>query len=245
MSFNLNYLKRPELNRPIAIAGLPGIALIGKLSVKYLIQELEAEKFAELSSDKFPGWAIREDGKVRDLKIYFYHASVEGFERDLILITGDAQASSSEGQYEISEKIVDILSEEEVDTLITMAAFLDSEGKKSAVVGAATDKETAETIEKSGVGLLNSGRIVGMNGLLVRLGVEKGMKGFTLLGTTKEKSKDVQASKEVISKFSKIFDLNLDLSEFEEKAPELSKFKPPKIKMPSVSGSKSETSYIR
>ncbi|KXB06489.1 hypothetical protein AKJ52_02180 [candidate division MSBL1 archaeon SCGC-AAA382C18] len=245
MTFEIKYLEKPDLNKPIAIAGLPGIGLIGKVAVEYLIEELDAEKFLELGSDKFPGWAIRENGLVRGLKVYFHHVNIDGFDRDIVLITADAQASSSEGQYELSEKIIDILEDEGVDTVITMAAFLDSEGNKSPVVGAATNKETAKKIEKNGVGLLNNGRIVGMNGLLVKLGTDKKMKGFCLLGTTKDRDKDPQASKEVLSKFSNIYKLDLDLSSFDEKVPDLPKFKPPKIKMPSVSGGESETSYIR
>ncbi len=245
MSSDLNYLKEVELKNPIAVAGLPGIALVGKLSIDYLIEELDAEKFGELESDKFPGWAIRENGLVRDLKIYFYHAKIKGFDRDIVLLTGDAQASSSQGQYELSYEILEALSGEGVETLITMAAFLESDGKESSVVGAATDLETAEKIKENDVGLLNSGRIVGMNGLLVSLGVENDMNGFCLLGTTESKDTDPEAAKNVLSRFSEIYDLSLDLSNFDEKAPDLPKFKPPEIKMPSVSGGEKDISYIR
>lgn len=245
MTSNLNYLKEPELKEPIAVAGLPGIALIGKMSVEYLIQKLEAEKFAELSSDRFPGWAVREDGLVRDLKIYFYEASIDTFDRDIILLTADAQASEPQGQYELSEDVVNVLSDHDVSTVLTMAAFLESEEEKSDVVGAATNKETAERIEKHDVELLEGGRIVGMNGLLVSLGAENDMNGFCLLGTTEGKDTDPDASQNVLSKFSYIFDLNLDISDFDEKLPELPKFKPPKIKMPSVSGGEKDVSYIR
>ncbi len=245
MTSNLNYLKEPELKDPIAVAGLPGIALIGKMSVEYLINKLEAEKFAELTSNRFPGWAVREDGLVRDLKIYFYEASIDSLDRDIILLTADAQASSPEGQYELSEDVVNALSEHGVSTVLTMAAFLDSEDEKSEVVGAATNEDMAERIEKHEVELLEGGRIVGMNGLLVSIGAENDMDGFCLLGTTEGKDTDPDASKNVLSKFSYIFDLNLDISDFDEKLPDLPKFKPPKIKMPSVSGSERDVSYIR
>lgn len=245
MSSDINYMEKPKLNNPIVVAGLPGIGLIGKLSVEYLIKELDAKKFAEITSDDFPGWVIRENGLVRDLKVNFYSASIEGSDRDLIIVTSDAQASSPKGQYQLSEAIVEILMQQGASTILTMAAFLDSEGKKSSVVGAATNKEMAEKIKEKDVGLLSSGRIVGMNGLIVSLGAEEGMEGFCLLGTTKSKNVNPDASKNVLSKFSEIFGLELDLSDFEDRLPDLPKFKPPKIKMPSVSGSKKSTSYIR
>lgn len=127
-----------------------------------------------------------------------------------------------------------------------MAAFLESDGKESPVVGGATDLELAKKIEKDGVGLLSGGRIVGMNGLLVSLSAENSMKGFCLLGTTEGKDKDPNAAKEVLTVFSEIYDFPLDLSDFDDKVSELPKFKPPKIKMPTVSGGEAETSsYIR
>ena len=85
---------------------------------------------------------------------------------------------------------------------------------------------------------------MGMNGLLVSLATKKDIKGFCLLGTTQGKGNDPGASKEVISIFSDIFELDLDLSDFDEEVPDLPKFKPPKIKMPSVSGGESDLSYI-
>ena len=245
MSTNLNYLKEPELENPIAIAGLPGIALIGKMSVEYLIEELEAEKFAEMTSDKFPGWVIRENGLVRDLKVYFYEATLDSLDRDIIIITSDAQASSPKGQYKMSERIANILSDHGADTFLTMAAYLDSEDEKSEIVGAATNEELAERIEENGVELLEGGRIVGMNGLLVSIGAEKEIDGFCLLGTTEGKDNDPSSAKNVVAKFSEIFDIELDLSEFEEELPELPRFKPPKIKNPSVSDGEKDLSYIR
>ncbi len=246
MSSDFQYLERPELDNPIAVAGLPGIALIGKMSVEYLIKKFEAEKFAELRSDKFPGWVVREGGKVKDLRVHFYQAEPEGLDRTLILVTADTQASSSEAQYELSKEIVNVLADHGVETVITMAAFLESDGKESPVVGGATDSELAKRIEEHGVGLLTGGRIVGMNGLLVSLSAEKDMNGFCLLGTTEGKDKDPDAAKEVLTIFSEIYDFPIDLSGFEDEVSELPKFKPPKIKMPQVSGSETETSsYIR
>lgn len=62
MPAGLNYLEKPKLKEPIIIAGLPGIAHIGKLAVEYLVHELKARKFAELYSEHFPEWVVREDG---------------------------------------------------------------------------------------------------------------------------------------------------------------------------------------
>ncbi len=245
MSTNLKYLKEPDLENPIAVAGLPGIGLIGKMAAEYLVDQLDAEKFAELTSDQFPGWVLRENGLVRDLKIYFFGVKTKELDRDLIIITSDAQASSPKGQYRLSEKTAEVIKSQDAETCLTMAAFLDSDDEKKDVVGAGTSLEVSEMIENNGVELLDDGRIVGMNGLLVSLSAEKGVDGFCLLGTTQGKDKDPESSENVVTKFSEIFELDLDTKDFEDELPELPKFKPPKIKMPSVSGGKKDLSYIR
>jgi len=61
---------------------------------------------------------------------------------------------------------------------------------------------------------------------------------------TEGKSKDPEAAKEVLSMLSDIFGFELDLDDFEEEVPNLPKFKPPKIKAPTVSGEEGELSYI-
>jgi len=38
----------------ILIEGLPGLGMVGKIAVKYLIKQLKAKKFAELYSPHFP-----------------------------------------------------------------------------------------------------------------------------------------------------------------------------------------------
>lgn len=246
MPTEINIEKEPDLDNSIAVAGLPGIGLIGKMAIEYLIEMYEAEKFAEIKSDKFPGWAIRENGLVRDLGVYFYMAEPEELDHALVLVTADAQASSPPGQFELSKEIAEFLSDRGATTALTMAAYLDSEGEKPPVVGAATNSKTAELLDDHGVGLLKDGRIVGMNGLLVSQAGEKGMKGFCLLGTTKTKEKDPEAAKRVLEKFSNIYGLDLDLSEFEERMPELPKFNPPDIDSPQNTGEKKGTSsYIR
>ncbi|KXB02842.1 hypothetical protein AKJ43_00255 [candidate division MSBL1 archaeon SCGC-AAA261D19] len=245
MSFNLNYLKKPELKKPIAIAGLPGIAFVGKLGIEFLIRELKAEKFAELYADYFPGWVLREDGLVRGLRMDFYEASPDGSDHDFILITADAQASSSQGQYKLTHKMLDVIADQNAEAAITLAAFLSAERENTPVVGAATDSDKGKMIADHGVELLDKGRIVGMNGLFPGLALDRGMWGFCLLGTTKGGDLDPNASKEVLRVLSDIFNFGLDLSHFEDRIPDLPKFKPPKMKMPTVPGTEKDIKYIR
>lgn len=241
----LNYLKRPKLKRPVLIAGLPGIAQIGKLGIEYLIHKLGAQRFAELYSEHFPEWVIREGGSVKTLKVDFSHCRPDGLERDLILVTADAQAVSSVGQYKLAGEILDVAEEHGADTVVTMAAYvLSPEEPKAKVVGVAADAESRELLREHGVELLNSGMIVGMNGLLPGLASVRGMRGFCLLGSTRGGLLDVEATEAVLRALSGVLKFELDLEELHQHAATLSKiFKLPKFELPI--GVEEEVTYIR
>ena len=87
------------------LIGLPGIGLIGKTVADYLINELKGKEVAELYSPHFPHQVFMEKhGILRPIKNSFYY--VKAGKRDLILLTGDVQAITSQGQYEIIGKII-------------------------------------------------------------------------------------------------------------------------------------------
>lgn len=244
MSAYLNYLEKPKLKKSLLIAGLPGIAHIGKLAVEYLMHELHAKRFAELYSEHFPEWVVREDGLVKTLKVDFCYCRPDGTEKDVILATADAQATSSIGHYKLSSEILDVAMRHESDTVVTMAAYMLSPYEsRSSVVGTATDAEMAELLHKHGIELLDGGTIVGMNGLLLGLARARGLRGFCLLGATGGGLLDVSATEAVLQVLSKVLSFKLDLTNLHRYAPALPKLKPPKPRL--LRASEEEVSYIR
>lgn len=242
---HLKYLGRPKLKKPVLVAGLPGIANIGKLAAEYLIHKLKAVKFVELYSEHFPEWVVQEGGTLKTLKMDFFRARPAGLKHDLILATADAQAATPVGQYMLTGEILDFAEKQGVETVGTMAAYVLSpnEIKDGAVLGAASQPEVAKLLKKHGVELLNGGMIVGMNGLLPALAAVQGMRGFCLLGATKGGVLDIRASEAVLRALSSILGFDVDLQELRQHAANLSKFKSPALKLPK--GLEEELSYIR
>ncbi|MEM4724825.1 MAG: PAC2 family protein, partial [Candidatus Hadarchaeum sp.] len=180
MPTRLKHISRPKLKQPVLVAGLPGIANVGKLALEYLVQKLSAEKFLELYSDYFPEWVIQEEGRVSPLKVDFFHCRPEGMKQDLILVTSDAQAATPLGQYALTGELLDVAVRHGVKLVGTMAAYVVSpeERRSYGVVGAASDVDLAKALSESGVKLLKSGVIVGMNGMLPVMATRRGMRGF-------------------------------------------------------------------
>jgi uncharacterized protein (TIGR00162 family) len=247
MKSRVKYLKRPKLNRPVMVAGLPGIANIGKLALEYLIHKLAAQKFIELYSEHFPEWVIQEGGAVKPLKVDFLYCRPNGLKNDLILVTSDAQAATPMGQYILTGEILDMAMQHGVTAVGTIAAYVISPGetRSSAVVGATSDLSTAKILAGAGVELLDGGTIVGMNGMLPAMAASRGIKGFCLLGITQGGLLDASAASAVLKALSSILGFKLDLQDLEKDAERIQRLKLPPVPMEPQETTEEEPSYIR
>ena len=102
------YYKKTKLNDPIMFVGLPGIGSIGSLVAEHLKKELKAKKFATLYSPHFPYQIIMlKKGTFRLVNNRFYYAKGAKGKSDIIILLGDAQPMTPEGQYDVNEHIVE------------------------------------------------------------------------------------------------------------------------------------------
>jgi len=219
--------EKPKLKNPIFIEGLPGIGNVGKLAVEHFIDSINAIKFAEIYSKDFPPQVfINLDGTVKLVNNEFFYWKAKKFnQRDMILLTGDYQALSSNGQYELAEKILDIAQEFNVKEIYTLGGYgLGHEIKEPKVLCATTDKDLVKTMKKYGAVFKKNepgGGIVGASGLLLGLGEMRGIKGVCLMGETPGYLVDPRSAKAVLSILSKITNIEINLSALEQKAKEI------------------------
>jgi len=210
----------------IFIEGLPGIGLIGKLAAEHLIQELGAEKFAEIYSPHFPHQAlIKEDATVRLMKNKLYHAKFN--DMDFIILVGDTQPSPSNslGHYEIVSKILEYLKVYDIFMMFTLGGF--STGgevvEHPRVLGAVSHAELVEEYKDVNITFRDDSgaAIVGASGLLLAMGRESGIRGMCLLGESPGYMYiDAKAAKSVLEVLSKILKLEIDMTALEERAEE-------------------------
>lgn len=219
--------KKPKLKNPILIEGLPGIGNVGKLAVEHLIDSVNATKFAELHSKDFPPQVfINTDGTIElvNNEFYFWKAKKKG-QRDLILLTGDYQGLSSQGQYELVEKILEIAKELGVKEIYTLGGYgLGHEIRDPKVLCATTDKSLVKTMKKYGAVFKKNepgGGIVGASGLLLGLGKQQGFQGACFMGETPGYLVDPKSAKAVLNILMKITNVEVNLSALEKKAKEI------------------------
>src|SRR5256712_5955569 len=184
----IRYLDHPKLDDPTCIEGLPGIGNVGKLAAEHLKDELKAVKFAEIFSKYFPPQVlVQEDGQVKLVNNEMHYVK-RGAGKDLVLITGDYQGLTPEGQYELSDFILKELKKLGVRRVFTLGG--DGMGRmvtKPRGPRAATRLGLVKEVEKDG-GAFSRGEpgagIVGASGLLLGLGRPYDTNAACLMGET-------------------------------------------------------------
>ena len=226
MSVEIKILKPFSASKMVLVCGLPGIAYIGKLSVDYLVKQLNAELIGEIYSKHFPPYVIvKEDGLVELLRNELYwHKDEKG--RDLVFFTGHSQALSPEGQYEVADKVLDWALAHGVQKVFTVAALMtDRPFDTPTVKSTATSKSMIEELKKHKVDILDHGVIGGENGLILGLCRKKEIEGACLLGETHgyqtqtgEYVIDAKAAKAALIVLNTILDLKVDMEPIEKQA---------------------------
>jgi len=202
---------------PILIEGLPGLGMVGRITTRYLVKQLKAEKFALLLSPHFPYYVIvNKKGNARLLRGEFYFwKNPKG--NDLILFTGDSQAQTIEGQYEIAETILDFAKKHGVETIITLGGYRKEAGETPEVIATATDAETLDKALEADASPSPPGNpIVGTAGLLIGMAKFKNISALCLLGETRGYLPDPKAAKSILLVLQKLLEISVNLDDLDK-----------------------------
>ena len=221
----VRYLEHPKLTDPIFIEGLPGIGNVGKLAAEHLKDELKAVKFAEMFSKYFPPQVlVQEDGVVKLVNNEFHYVKRPGG-RDLVILVGDYQGLTPEGQYELSDRVLKEITGLGVKLAYTLGGYgMGRMVTKPRVLGAATGTELAKEMEKYGV-VFSRGEpgagIVGASGLLLGLGRLYDMHAVCLMGETSGYFVDPKSAQAVLGVLTKVLGVEISFEQLESKAKQI------------------------
>jgi len=207
-----------ESDNPILIEGFPGLGLVGKIAIRYLIKQLGAKKFAYLYSPHFPYFVlVNKKGNVRLLRGTFYFWKNKEGKNDLILFTGDSQSQTIEGQYEIADRMLDFSQKHNVKTIATIGGYRMEAKDKPKVFVAATAQAILDKALRAGAAVSSSGSpIVGTAGLILGLARFKKINALCLLGETRGYLPDPMAARSVLEVLKSTFNFDVDLTGLNE-----------------------------
>ncbi len=213
-----------KLKDPVLIVGLPGIGNVGKLIAEHLKKEFRAEKIAVLYSPHFPHQVVMlKSGGIRLVGNRFYllkSKSNKPLKRDIVLLTGETQAITPEGQYEVNAQIVDFFKNQLKGKFIyTLGGYSVSRNIADTpkVYGNVTQKSVMAKFKNSGVIFGKSrGMILGSAGLIIAFAKMKKVDGICLMGETSFLDIDAAAAKAVLVALAKNLDLDINMQNLDK-----------------------------
>ena len=218
-------IKKVEpLKDAVLIEGLPGIGHVGRIAAEHLIQEFQGEKVMELYCYDFPPQVlVNEDGTIESMnnEIYIIREPIP-----MIVVTGNTQALSPIGQYQLSERLVEIGIKYGARITYTLGGFGIGRIKEDPLVYvAATSKELAERIKAHGALFrADGGGIVGAAGLMLTFSKLMGIEGACLMGETPGYLIDPKSARKVLEVLAKVLNIEIDMGELEKRAREMEAF---------------------
>ena len=221
----ITILEEIELENPIFIEALPGLGHVGKLAADHMIDELGATKFAEIYSPTFPPQVIvKDEGIIENMYNELYYLRDVGEDNlDLIILVGNTQALSPEGQYIVCKEILDFVSKYNIDRIFTLGGMVTSPQpvENPNVFGAATNEANVELLKEAEIEIRsNDGGMVGASGLFLGLGVRQGIHGMCLMGETPGYFIDAEAAEALLKKLSRILNFEINVDKLDERAEE-------------------------
>jgi uncharacterized protein (TIGR00162 family) len=213
-----------DLRDPLLVEGLPGVGHVGKLAAEHLVEEFDGELVRRVHTREFPPQVTVADDGTTELTHAAFHA-VDVGDRDLLVLTGDHQASTNEGHYVLADAFLEVAESVGAERAFALGGVPTGElVEEPAVLGAATDGELVETLEAVDVEFRENepaGGIVGVSGLLLGLGERRGLSAACLMGETSGYLVDPKSARAVLETLAEYVGFDLDYESLEDRAEEM------------------------
>ena len=218
-----------ELHSPWLLAVWPGMGSVAISAGYYLMAKLGMHVLADFA----PGELFDVDhievknglilaGRPPRSRLFLWKDPQE--QRDLIVLIGEAQPPL--GKQAFCTRLIRFAEELGVERVFTFAAMATQMHPEhtSRVFGAATDEAGVEELRGLRLEILEDGHISGLNGVLLGVAAERGLRGSCLLGEIPQIFAQLpfpRASLAVLKVFQRMLGIDFDLTELSEQVQEM------------------------
>jgi len=219
--------KRPKMNKPIFIEGLPGIGNVGKVAVDFIVDKTKAKKLYEVSSYSMPHSVfVNEEHLVEMPSIEIHYARHRG--QDILFLTGDVQPIDEVTCHEFCEQLLDILESYACKDIVTTGGIGLQEAPKSPKVYVTGNSKSAVQRFTEGTDATDRiygvvGPIVGVTGLLLGLAGKRKIPAAAILAETLGHPMylGMKGAREILKILNAKLSLKLDLNELDKEIKEI------------------------
>lgn len=214
------------LHKPWLVAVWPGMGnvalsagyyLMAKLGM-HLMTEFSPRELFEMEHVDVKGGLIHP-GRLPRSRLFLWTDPQQ--QHDIVLFIGEQQPATGKSLF--CHNLIDVAKKLNVDRVFTFAAMATEmhPDSFSRVFGAATDETGVEQLRSLDVELINDGQISGLNGVLLGVAAERGLRGTCLLGEMPHIFSQFpfpKASLAVLRVFTTLIGIDLDTHELAEQA---------------------------
>lgn len=204
-----------RLENATFIEGLPGIGLVAKIAVAYLLSKVNYVRICRIYSAHFPNVVYVSDNRLLPSFTDIYAIEEPA---PVLVMYGNAQPASSYGQYVFCEMVIDLAIAHGANRVFTVGG-LGGRGKISMrreIFCSSTDKRYLEKYAKLVDGHIYSGQIVGAVGLLAALAGMRGLENMGMLVEISESVPDYYAARRAAEALSILSGLNVPIGDVDE-----------------------------
>lgn len=195
----------------VLIEGLPGVGLVAKVAVAYMLSKFQARKVCRFYSPYFPSLIYVQDGRLIPAfaDLYLVEKPIP-----ILFLYGNSQPSTSYGQHDLCEKVLDVAVGLGVNFIITLGGYGKEEVSETReVYVSSTRPETIKRVIGKIPAKVYAGQIVGAAGLLITLAEERGLDNLSMLVEASEMTPDYYAAKRAIESVNMLLDLGLKIED--------------------------------
>lgn len=215
-----------KLTSPWLVAVWPGMGHVAISAGYYLMSKLGMNVLAEFSPRGLfeVEHAEVRDGLVRTGRLprsrFFVWKDPAG-KHDIVVFIGEAQPAV--GKYAFCQRLIDFAKDLGVERVFTFAAMASEmrPEQPSRVLGAATDETGLAELKRLDVEIVEDGHITGLNGMLLGVAAEQGMRGYSLLGEMPQMFVQLpypKAAQSVLAAFAQFAEIEIDFAELADQA---------------------------
>jgi len=215
----ITYDTRPELHNVIFIEGLPGVGNVGKIAADFIIYKLGATRLASILCSDLPPQVFvdaESNAYAACVELWFVK-NVNG--HDLIFLSGDFQASTPQGQFELSKYIFDKIIVYDPQLIITLGGYgLGEVVKEPRILAATNDPKMKSKLEKKGATFVPNepqGGIIGAAAMFIMLANAYDIDAVCLMGETSGFLVDHMSAECLVGVLCRYLGVKLDTSEMQ------------------------------
>jgi len=221
------YLEKPNLNKPylvIGFEGWPNAAEVSSSALQFLIEKLDARKFASIPLESFYQFsssrpvAVIKEGRLIELKFpgnHFYY-SKEPLSKDFILFYG---AEPHLRWNLFADLLLDLTEKFDVSQIFTIGGTYDyvPHTYPPTVSALFNHEDLRGEVIRAGLGLTEYSGPISIHTFILEAAKKRGLKAMSLWGHAPQylQTKNVKVACSVLKSLIQLTEIKIDLSELE------------------------------